>query len=171
MLKLKNVWLFLLGIILTFWLNFQFTNWLPWLDRDHYNGGFSQEQTRSSDPKISGSDITDVDPIGSWSKAIWNKSIWILNFPHVTDYDTELWYFLALIKIAVNRILGMLAFIALIYMLYCWFLVISSWSDDKNASKGKKWIKTAAIAIAWVWLAWLIISVMIRFIGVITKSN
>ena len=86
--------------------------------------------------------------------------------------EDSYYYLLQFLKLQINNDgLKIKPFIALIYMLYCWFLVISSWSDDKNASKGKKWIKTAAIAIAWVWLAWLIISVMIRFIGVITKSN
>jgi hypothetical protein len=171
MLKLKNVWLFLLGIILTFWLNFQFTNWLC-LERDHCNEWkWSQWDERPSDPKMSGETISETDPIWSGSKVMWDKSVWILHLPQVTNYDTELWYLLALIKIIINRILWILAFIALIYMLYCWFLVLSSWSDDKNASKGKKWIKTAAVAIAWIWLAWLIISAMIWFIKVITKAS
>ena len=173
MIKFKNVWLFLLGIIITFGLNFQLTYWLPCLERDHCGGNdnFSQEQIRPSTPKMSGEAISDTDPIWSGSKVMWDKSVWIIHLPQVTDYNTELWYFLALIKIAVNRILGILAFIALIYMLYCWFLVLSSWSDDKNASNGKKWIKTAAVAIAWIWLAWLIISVMIWFIKVVSKAN
>jgi len=102
---------------------------------------------------------------------MWEKSKWILHLPQADEYKTELWYALALVKIAVNRILWMLAFVALIYMLYCWYLILSSWSDEKSAEKWKKWIKTAAIAIAWIGLAWLIISAMIWFIKVLTESD
>lgn len=162
--------MFLFGIILVFWFSLQFTNWLC-LERDHCNDGFSQEDYRPSTPKMSGDEISGEDPISSGSKIMWDKSVWIIHLPRVTDYNTELWYFLALIKIAINWILGILASVALVYMLYCWFLVLSSWSDDKNVSKGKKWIRTAAVAIAWIWLAWLIISAMIWFIRVITKAS
>ena len=162
--------MFLFGIILVFWFSLQFTNWLC-LERDHCNDGFSQGADRPSTPKMSGEKISDTDPISSWSKVMWDKSVWILHLPEVTNYNTELWYFLALIKIAINWILGILASVALVYMLYCWFLVLSSWSDDKNVSKGKKWIRTAAVAIAWIWLAWLIISAMIWFVRVITDAN
>jgi len=50
-------------------------------------------------------------------------------------------------------------------------LVLTSWSDDKNAEKWKKWIKTAIIAIAWIGLAWLIVSAMIWFIHIITDTK
>lgn len=170
MVKFKKLWMFLFGIVIAFWLNLQFTNWLC-LERDHCNDGFSQEEYRPSTPIMSGDEISSTDPIWSGSKIMWDKGVWIIHLPSVTDYNTELWYFLALIKIAINWILGILASVALVYMLYCWFLVLSSWSDDKNVSKGKKWIRTAAVAIAWIWLAWLIISAMIWFIRVITKAN
>ena len=55
-------------------------------------------------------------------------------------------------------------------MIYCGFLVFSSGSDDKNASKGKKWISTAAIALTGIGLSWLIISAMIRFIQRISTT-
>ena len=165
--------MFLFGIILVLCFNFQFTNWLPCLERGHCKEGwsFSQEDYRPSTPKMSGDEISSTDPIWSGSKIMWDKGVWIIHLPSVTDYNTELWYFLALIKIAINWILGILASVALVYMLYCWFLVLSSWSDDKNVSKGKKWIRTAAVAIAWIWLAWLIISAMIWFVRVITDAN
>lgn len=170
MLKFKKIWLFLLGIMVIFWFNLQFTDWLC-LQRDHcIDGVWSQKEYRPSDPSIDWEGITG-DVIWSWTYAMWEKSTWILHFPHADDYDTELWYFLALIKIIINRILGIMTFIALVYMLYCGFLVISAWSNDKNVEKGKQWVKSAAIAIAWIWLAWLIISAMIRFIKVITDAD
>lgn len=183
MVKLKKIWLFLLGIMVIFWFNLQFTQWYhfrlrdnqgpstQWLNtRDHRNKGWSQSEDRTSNPIVDNQDLTKEDPTWLWSESIWNKIMWIIHIPQKIDYETELWYVLALIKIVINRILWMLAFVALIYMLYCGFLVLSSWSDNKSADKGKKWMKNAAIAIAWLGLAWLIVSIMIWFIKVISRS-
>jgi hypothetical protein len=167
--KLKKIWLFLLGIVIIFWFSYQ-CMWSLSI-RDHNKKTWSQKLQRSSDWKFDWETLTSADPIWSWSKYIGDKGTWIIHLPHASDYDTELWYLLALIKIGVNRILWILASVVLVYMLYCWFLVLSTGSDDKNATKWKKWIKNAAIAIAWIGLAWLIISVMIRFISVITTTN
>ena len=169
MLKLKKIWIVLLGIMISFWFNFQYTQGLD--TRDHDRSQFSQEKIRPADPTVDEEEIAQKDPTWQWIEVMWYKSKWIIHLPKADNYETELWYFLALIQIAVNWILWMLAFIALIYMLYCWFLVLSSWSDDKAAWKWKDWIKTAVIAIAWIWIAWLIVSAMIRFIQLITNTN
>lgn len=100
-----------------------------------------------------------------------SKLNWVLQFPQKSDYTTTLWYALSLIQISINWILWILATVALIYMLYCWFLVFSSWADDKNAQKGRKWISTAAIALAWIGLSWLVVSAMIWFITMITQTK
>jgi hypothetical protein len=113
----------------------------------------------------------NVDNINEWWKSFSDKLYWILRLPEKWDYSTSLWYVTTLIQVIINWLLWILAFVALVYMLYCGFLVLLSWADDKNASKGKKGISTAAIALAWIWLSWLIISAMIWFINVITKAN
>ena len=95
---------------------------------------------------------------------------WVLIPYEETEYEDKLWYITSLIQIAINWLLWILAFVALVYMLYCGFLVFSSGADDKNATKGKKWISTAAIALAWIGLSWLIISAMIRFINLISSN-
>lgn len=95
----------------------------------------------------------------------------ILKFPEKQNYTSSLEYVLDLIRVSINWILWILSFIALVYMLYCWFLIFSSWADSKNAQKGKKWISTAAIALAWIGLSWLIVSAMIWFITTLSKPN
>ena len=173
MLKLKKIWLFLLGSFLVLGFNFQFA-WrvtIGPMDRDHDSRTWSQDEDRPSDWVIDGHEMDESDTIWQWTFNMWEKNKWILHLPHADDYDTELWYALALVKIAVNWILWILAFIAFVYMLYSWFLVLSAWSDDKNVAKWKKWISNAAIAIAWIGLAWLIVSAMIRFIKNITQRN
>lgn len=111
-----------------------------------------------------------IDNINEWWATFSNKLEWILHLPQKDDYTTSLGYITSLIQISINWLLWILAFIALVYMLYCGFLVFSSGSDDKNASKGKKWISTAAIALAWIGISWLIISAMIRFINLISNA-
>ena len=168
MIKLKKICLSLLTIMIIFSFNSQYARWLP--TRDHYQNTYSQSALRPSDWTIDGTPISSSDPIWWWTKYMGEKSVWIINLPQVSDYDSELWYTLALIQILVNWTLWMIAFVALIYMIYNWFLFISSGSDSKRASKWKKWIGTAAIAIAWIAISWLIISIMIWLItGLTTK--
>ena len=111
--------------------------------------------------KIAGQTIGDIQ---EWPKTFTDKLNWILHLPQKADYPTSLWYVIAMIQIAIDWLLWILAFIAIIYILYCWFLVFSSWSDDKNAAKGRKWISTGAIALAWIGLSWLIISAIMRVV-------
>lgn len=121
-------------------------------------------------PTVDNKIITGSDSIWQWIDDTAEKSPTILQIPKSSDYNSSLWYILAIIQIAVNWILGILAFIALIYLLYCWFLVLSSWSNDKNASKWTSWIKTTVIAIVWIGLAWLVISAMIWLINYVTVT-
>lgn len=168
MLKLKKVWLFLFICIITFWIKLEYAEWLKLLQGNR-NVNISVEEWAST-PKIDNKEIDD-NAIWGWTTHMWNKSSWIIHLPQPEEYETKLKYTLALIKIIINWTLWILASVALVYMLYSWFLVLSAWSDDKNVSKWKKWISTAAIAIAWIGISWLIISAMIRFINVITKAN
>lgn len=167
MLKFKKIWLFLFICIIAFWIKCGYTEWLASLGTPR-NTNISQDW--DSTPNIDNQEISD-NAIWKWTTRIWNKSAWIIHLPQPEEYETKLNYTLALIKIIINRTLWILATVALVYMLYSWFLVLSSWSDDKNVSKWKKWISTAAIAIVWIGISWLIISAMIRFINVITKAN
>ena len=153
---IKNIWISLLGLSL-FALNFGYC--LPkWSPKTEY---FNPDST----PFMSGDKIEDIN---EWWKTFSERLEWILSIPQKDKYSTSLWYVTTLIQVIINWLLWILSFVALVYMLYCGFLVLSSGSDDKNASKGKKWISTAAIALAWIGLSWLIISAMIRFINNIT---
>jgi len=164
MLKIKKIWLLLLWIMLIFEFNFQYAQWLRTGPRDHDNQQRSQNKDRTSIWKIGDEEISGIDDIWSWSKAIADKSLWIINLPQSTDYENELWYVIALVQIAVNRTLWILSFVTLVYLLYNWFLILTSWSDSKNAEKWKKGISSAAIALAWIAISRLIISIMIRLI-------
>jgi len=154
MLRIKKLFISLFVIISIFSLSFW--EWLKtWPEKEWF------DPTTSGTPKIKDEEITDID---KWSVTFSDKLKGILHLPEKEKYETSLWYVIALIQITINWLLWILAFVALVYMLYCGFLVVTSGADDKNATKGKKWISTAAIALAWIGLSWLIISCMIRFI-------
>lgn len=162
--KISKMWIFLL--IMTFILNL-FSGVLTfarWLDDGHVKKPIMETD---SDPYVDG---TWTENIQQWTKIFSDKLDWILQLPQRDDYVTALWYALSLIRISINWILWLLALVALVYLLYCWFLVLTSWTGDKNASKGKKGISTAAIALAWIGLSRLIISAMIWFINMISKA-
>lgn len=157
----KQIWITLLGIfgllVINFWhcgLN------TPWPTTNVFDW--------DSTPTIDSQEIKDVN---EWSKTFSDKLEWILRLPKKSDYPTSLWYVTSLIQITINWLLWILASIVLVYILYCGFLILSSWSDDKNVSKGKKWISNAAVAIAGIGLSWLVISAMIWFINIISKGN
>ena len=149
----KRIWLWLLGFSLLSIVNFShgLSNWpaLPGINWD-------------STPTVGAEEVKSIE---QWSDKFSDKLSWILHFPEKEDYETSLKYVVALIKIIVNWTLWILSFLALIYILYSGFLVFSAWTDDKKASSGKKWIKNALIALAWIGLAWLIVSAMLRFIN------
>lgn len=166
--KFKKIWLFLLGIILPIWINCLCNPCLAlrhWGELSDWNPTIPNMKTEST-TTIDSQRTEDID---QWSHRISRKIKWILRLPQPENYNTWLWYVMALIQIAINRLLWLLGTVALFYMIYCGFLVLSWWSDDKNASKGKKWISTAALALAWIGLSRLIVSIMIRLIK--ARSN
>lgn len=115
-------------------------------------------------------DTGEMHSIEEWIRYENDKQEWVLQFPKKENYSTTLWYAIKLIQVSINWILWILATVTLVYMLYCWFLILSSWANDKNAQTGKKWIKSATIALAWILLSWMIVSVMIRFITMLTDK-
>lgn len=112
-----------------------------------------------------------VDNVNSWAYTFSDRLKWIVKIPQKGEYSNSLLYVTTLIQVLINWLLWIWSFVALVYLLYCGFLVLSSGTNDKNASKGKKWISTAAIALVWIWLSWLIISVMLWFINGITSGT
>ncbi len=72
------------------------------------------------------------------------------------------------IKNFVNRVLGILALIALIILLRGWFQMVTAAGDDGKYKNWFKILKQAAFGLAFIWLAWLMVSVIFWLIGIIT---
>lgn len=69
------------------------------------------------------------------------------------------------IKWAINRILGLLALIALVVLLWGGFqMVTAAWDDGKY----KKWFKILQQAGMWlifIWVSWLFVSIIFRLVN------
>lgn len=74
-----------------------------------------------------------------------------------------------IIQKVINYALGILAAIALVYALYQGFLMITAGNNDGKISKGKKGIKSGVIAIIGIGLSWAFISLVIRFVKIISE--
>ena len=62
------------------------------------------------------------------------------------------------IQTAINRVLRILATITLLFVLYAWFLMMTSGWDQKKYDSWLSIIKNAAIWLAIIWTSWLIVS-------------
>jgi len=118
------------------------------------------------------------DPIRQWAYQVvrsddWDYTLaWIVdNDNEITQHSTALNRTLWIINNIINRALGILSLVALIYLIVHWFIMITAAWDETKYKKWLKWIKYAAIAIAWIWLSRFIISLIFRIIEGITTGT
>lgn len=71
------------------------------------------------------------------------------------------------IKNIINYALWMLALVALVYLLYHGFLIVTASGDDTQYKKWLWWVKYAAIAIAWIGASRLIVSAIFWLLALI----
>lgn len=64
------------------------------------------------------------------------------------------------IKTIVNRALSILWLVALVYLMYHGFMVLTAWSNDDRVSKWMKWVQYALIAIVAIGLTRLFLSLV-----------
>jgi preprotein translocase subunit Sss1 len=69
------------------------------------------------------------------------------------------------VKWWVNWVLGILSLIALIIIMYGWFLMVTSAGDDDAYSKGFTILKYAAIGLMLIGVAWFIVSIIFWLIN------
>lgn len=74
---------------------------------------------------------------------------------------------LAFIQRMVNWSLSVVGLVALIYLLYHGFLMVTAAGDDAQFKKGAKAARTAVTAIIWIWLSALIVNFILYIIGAI----
>jgi len=64
------------------------------------------------------------------------------------------------IKTFINWMLGMLALVALVILLYGGFIMVTAAGDDAKYKKGFKILQQAAIGLVFIWVSWLVVSVI-----------
>ncbi|MFA6256543.1 MAG: hypothetical protein WC606_05230 [Candidatus Absconditabacterales bacterium] len=74
---------------------------------------------------------------------------------------------MTVIKNIINYALGMIALVALVYLVYHGFLILTAAGDDAQYKKGLSGVKFAAIAMAGVGASRLIISAIFRLLTLI----
>ena len=71
------------------------------------------------------------------------------------------------IKSAINWILGILALIALVVLLYGGFLMVTAAGNEENYKKGFTILKQAAIGLILIGIAWFIVSIVFWLVNLI----
>ena len=69
------------------------------------------------------------------------------------------------VRVATNRVLGMLSFAALMLCLYAGFIMMTSSGDQKKYGDWLKILKNAGIWLDIIWGSWLIVSLVFRIIN------
>lgn len=104
------------------------------------------------------------------NKFWWKCHVEDINTIHTKDDDVNAWL-LDTIKNAINWILWILATVALVICMYWWFTMLTSGTDTKWYDNWLKVLKNAAIWLGIILLAWMIVSVIFRFVGTLSWWN
>ena len=124
-----------------------------------YVFGFLPEWTTDSRSytKEKGDFLGEVwnEPIRQWAWWIWENVEWIAE----KDSDYQGW-FLNYVSDIINYILAIAAFVALIYLLYHGFLVITAAGNEDKYKKWLWWLKYWTIALVGIWVSRFIISLI-----------
>lgn len=129
------------------------------------------EDIPANNPYLKTDDTYTCDPSDLWCLTSWiiiddeEKSTlnWLLDVFNL-NWERYAWApkFIAYVKFIVNLWLWLISFIALIMLIYTFYMMFFSKSDDgiKKAKWNLKWI---FIALAIMWLSWLIVSFIFRW--------
>ena len=67
---------------------------------------------------------------------------------------------ISVIKSFINWMLGMLALVALVVLIWGGFQMVTAAGDETKYKKGFKILQQAAIGLVFIWVSWLIVSVI-----------
>ena len=110
----------------------------------------------------------------TWNEWFWKntkkKVSWINTSGTKTVDTTNGSRILDTIQKAINWVLWMLSFVALVLCLRWWFQMLTAAGDDWKVKTWTKILKNAAIGLAVIWLSWLIVSFVFRIINKVTNN-
>lgn len=109
--------------------------------------------------------IVPVEWTGTLSWVVWSAA-----GEKIDSFEMAKNRTMQVIKNAINYALGMLWLVALVYLIYHGFIMLTAAGDDSQYKKGLKGIKFAAIAIIGIWLSRFIVSGIFRLIDLIITT-
>ena len=108
----------------------------------------------------------------------WQTTIFNPDVPDAENFEenvaAETWWansLLNTLKIAINRVLGLLAFIALLFLLYGGFKILIAGTDDAAVGEAQTIVKNAAYGILFIALSWLIVTFIFYIAGILTEDS
>ena len=152
--------------------------WVVWVVFSGWVDPFATLDTLSPGKDILTHSIEDVidtnavdDPIVSWLEAIagWWK-IKGLYDPDADPTGSTFEKITNIIKTIVNYALSIIGLVAMVYLIYHGFLVMTAGTNEEQAGKWRWGIKYAAIAIVGIAISWFIVDFILRLIWVATGS-
>ena len=75
------------------------------------------------------------------------------------------------VRTVINRILGLLAFIALLFLLYGGFKILIAGTDEGAVDDAIKIVKNAAYGILFIAISWLIVTFIFYIAGILTDDS
>lgn len=168
----KRIYSIGLRILVLFWWICNFVNW----EMSLWNTSsiINWDINKVIDTKINWHDIDH--PIQDWIywvvKWWWDDTgilwlVWTDN--EIQDNDQAFASILKLVQNIVNYTLWIVSLVALIYIIIHWIIMLTAAGDDWKFKKWLKWIKNAAVALAWIWFSRIIISFILRLINTFTQ--
>ena len=113
-------------------------------------------------------DVDDPFRDGSYWVSEWLNGIY--NEEELTDTWSAWEKTMNYIKWILNYILGIIWLVALWYMIFQWFRMLTAGSNEEEVNKAIQWIKYAVFAIVWVGLSWFILSIIFWFLQLVTNA-
>lgn len=131
--------------------------WIVWVNAQQ---DFPYDVDITSTPNSDNLDIWKIiknDAIQP-SNGILNKLFWLfgLQWPTYTQWDKKAEYY---VKMVLNMVLGLVSFVSLILIIYSFYLIFFI-KQEEWVAKARKMLIGVFIALAFIWLSWLIVSLV-----------
>lgn len=148
--------LFLLILICMLWVSFG----RYWFDTD------SDTYTRDREDVVG---EIEWEALREWADDIWSDLSGVA-YEDIEDSEQAQSSTVDYITVIVNYFLWILSLVALVYLLYHGFLMVTAAWDDEKYKKWWAWIKYATIALIWIGVSWFFISLLIYLVEATTWS-
>jgi hypothetical protein len=125
------------------------------------------------------------DDEDDWSKGYragkggfrWQRTESNPDVPDAEDFDGNVAgedgsnTFMETIRIAINWLLWLLAFIALLFLLYGGFKVLTAGTDEAALGEAWKIVKNAGLGILMIAISWIIVTFIFYIAGILTEDT